>query len=306
MNLHLGMFVGVGVMAGGLYFLHREIDRIFAEEKRRSRAPFKEKLLRPPGESLRLKIEELHDEFMEQGLVLAVTTACTGGAIMVFTFQAWWMNGIVWTIISAIGFACGRHRWNKLKGLRKTLRNYRLGFDGERYVAEKLSELIGQGYRVFHDFLFDMKPGGDATNFNIDHIVVGPAGVFVLETKTYRQPNGELPEGDERHKVRGDGDALLLPGGHRQRKPLKQVRKNADELSKFLTGTSPSRVPVYPIIAMPGWYTEEEAFPDLLVLNPLRISARISRFSQSDVLPPSEVRMIADRIEAHCRNVDSA
>lgn len=293
------------MVGGGFLLLQRELNRLFAEEKRKSRTPFKEKLLRPAGESLRLRIEELHDEIMEQGLILGGTLAFTGIIIITFNFPNWRVNGIVWTMVAVVGLALLRRRWAKIKELRKELRNYRLGFDGERYVAEKLSVLIGQGYRVFHDFLFDMKPGGDATNFNIDHIVVGPAGVFVVETKAYRQPNGDFPEGDDRHRVRGDGDALLFPGGHRRRKPLEQVRRNADDLSKLLTGSSPRRVLVYPILAMPGWFTEEDAFSDLLVLNPKRIPQRISQ-RRNNVLSSGEVQVIADRIETHCRNVEGA
>lgn len=306
MNLHPGIWAGLIVVAGGYFFLHREMKRMFAEEKRRSRTPFKEKLLRPPGESLRLRIEALRDEILEQGLILAGTLTLTGLVIVLLWTPNWVANGVTWSVTSATGLACSWHRWRKIKGLRRLLRNHRLGFDGERYVAEKLSELIGQGYRVFHDFLFDMKPGGDATNFNIDHIVVGPAGVFVIETKTYRQPNGELPDGDESHKVRGDGDALLFPRGHRRGKPLVQARRNAEDLSRWLTGSSPSKVAVFPVVALPGWFTEEDAFPDVLVLNPKRIPKRLPKCRRGNGLSAEEVRIIADRIEAHCRNVDGA
>ena len=43
-------------------------------------------------------------------------------------------------------------------------------------VAGKLDPLREDGYRIFHGF-----PGGP--NWNIDHIAIGPGGLFVIETK---------------------------------------------------------------------------------------------------------------------------
>ncbi len=49
------------------------------------------------------------------------------------------------------------------------------GETGERFVAEQLEELRSAGYRCFHDIQRD--------SYNIDHVLVGPAGVFAIETK---------------------------------------------------------------------------------------------------------------------------
>lgn len=163
---------------------------MFAEEKARSRSPFKEKLLRPAGESLRLKIEEIRDEFMETGFVLA---ACYGAAF---------------------------RQWKKLKTLTNDLRNYRLGFDGERYVAEKLGALTELGYRVFHDFICDMKPGGDATDFNFDHIVIGTNGIYPV-----------IWSDDQTLQKLFIGEAMicgdLLIGDYRSANHLPHLRKQA-------------------------------------------------------------------------------
>ena len=50
------------------------------------------------------------------------------------------------------------------------------GFEAEELVGTKLAAL-GNEYLVIHDVLKDKEKG------NIDHIVVGPTGVFVIETK---------------------------------------------------------------------------------------------------------------------------
>ena len=54
------------------------------------------------------------------------------------------------------------------------------GEEGEYYVAERLKRLNREKYFVINDFLFRKRNG--YTN-QIDHLVVSPYGVFVIETK---------------------------------------------------------------------------------------------------------------------------
>ncbi len=302
----VNLLIGIVLLLGAFAFLHREMNRMFEEERARSRSPFKEKLLRPPGESLRLKIEEIREEFMEKGMVLAALLVIPSFLIILMNTPKWEMNVIIWSAVSIIGYGAAYFQWKKVKKLRENLRNYRLGFDGERYVAEKLTELSALGYRVFHDFVFDMKPGGDATTFNIDHIVVGTNGVLALETKTWRQPKAELPEGNKSHKVTASADQLQLPGGYRARRPATQAMRNADDLSKWLTGSSPHPVPVFPIVVVPGWYVTDDKTGVVPVLSGKPVAKMLQREGKRGALSDLEVRSIADRIEAHCRNVEGA
>jgi hypothetical protein len=59
-------------------------------------------------------------------------------------------------------------------------RAWRIGAIGEEHVGAILDTLIASGYHVLHD---RRRPGGRE---NIDHVVIGPTGVFVVETKHYR------------------------------------------------------------------------------------------------------------------------
>lgn len=54
------------------------------------------------------------------------------------------------------------------------------GSQGERHTARLLAPLERHGYQVFHDLAI---PGSAA---NVDHLVVGPTGVFVIDSKRYR------------------------------------------------------------------------------------------------------------------------
>ena len=73
---------------------------------------------------------------------------------------------------------------------------WRTGALGEERTAELLRPLEAQGFRVIHD---RRMPRSKA---NIDHIVIGPPGVFVVETKNYggklRVRHGEVWVGSRR------------------------------------------------------------------------------------------------------------
>ncbi len=190
--------------------------------------------------------------------------------------------------------------------LRSRLRNYRLGFDAGRYVAEKLGGLTELGYRVFHDFVFDMKPGGDATNFNFDHIVIGTNGIFLLETKGIRQPNGQMPNEQESHKVIANGDVLEFPTGIKSRKQIAQAKRNAADLSKWLTGMASTPIPVHPLLILPGWFVDDNRTSCVSVLNGKSLVKVIPKLGRKDAWTAEDVRTFSDRVEANCRNVEGA
>jgi hypothetical protein len=71
---------------------------------------------------------------------------------------------------------------------------WRRGAGGERRTARLLNPLERQGWAVLHDLAV---PGSRA---NLDHLVIGPGGVFVIDSKQYRgrlqlDPSGQLWHG---------------------------------------------------------------------------------------------------------------
>jgi hypothetical protein len=73
-------------------------------------------------------------------------------------------------------------------------RTWRRGAAGERRTARLLGRLERQGWVVLHDLAV---PGSQA---NLDHLVIGPGGVFVVDSKLYRgrlqlDPSGRLWHG---------------------------------------------------------------------------------------------------------------
>jgi hypothetical protein len=62
------------------------------------------------------------------------------------------------------------------------IENWRTGFEGERRTARVLAPLRRCGYSLLHD-LPDRRLSGRDYKGNIDHVVVSPAGVFLLDSK---------------------------------------------------------------------------------------------------------------------------
>ncbi|HUQ00499.1 MAG TPA: nuclease-related domain-containing protein [Aeromicrobium sp.] len=91
------------------------------------------------------------------------------------------------------------------------------GAHGEMRVGAKLKELEGDGVLALHDRRI---PG---TRSNIDHIAVGPSGVFVIDAKRYanadveiRRSGGFLSERVEGLYIRGRNQTKLVVAMARQ------------------------------------------------------------------------------------------
>jgi len=225
-------------------------------QRSRSKAPFRE-LRRPAGESLRHKLETL-DEQVLSGMVwlifppvLAGTVISSKSPLNAVALVMLWIPATVWTIVWA----------KRLWRLVRERANYQLGFDGERFVGEELNRLAAQGFEVYHDIPFD--------GFNIDHVLVGPPGVFAVETKTRRKPVAE--SGVKEFRVEFDGFRLLWPMGADDY-GIKQAANNARTLAQWLSDVIAEPVSVTPILTLPGWMVDRKApAKEVHVVNPKEI-----------------------------------
>lgn len=217
--------------------------------------PFTQLPLRPPGESLRLAIEKMSEDLDDHFL----TVAATGGIACVVTITAPPAQRLaVGLVMFAATALVTFWKWRKLKVLIRRLWDFRLGFMGERVVGEELNQLLASGFRVFHDIPFD--------GFNVDHVLVGPPGVYAVETKARRKPSDV--KGVEKAKVTFDGETLTYPQGYVDRRALEQARRNARTLEEWLTKACGERVIANAILTLPGWWVDRRAVGDVNVLNP--------------------------------------
>lgn len=247
------------------------------------RCPLQDKLLRPPGESLRLKIEDLNDDVAE----LVFVAVCVP-LIMVPLFFRYYLPGAFF-VIAVFSLYCV---WRAVR-LARTLGNCRLGFNGERAVGEELNQLMLDGCHVFHDFPADSK-------WNIDHIVVAPSGVYAIETKTRRKQ--KAPAGRKEYEVNYDGKALSFPHCT-DSYGLEQASTNAKWLSGFLSSAVGERVTVEPVLTLPGWFINRTAHDGISVLNPKEIRGFVIH-QRGPCLTEKQMKQIAHQLEQKCRDVE--
>jgi hypothetical protein len=108
---------------------------------------------------------------------------------------------------------------------------WRRGAAGERRTARLLDLLERRGWVVLHDLAV---PGSPA---NIDHLVIGPGGVFVVDSKQYRG------------RLRLDSSGQLWHGRYPLAPALGAVDFEADQAAQVLTDPD---VVVVPIVAVHG------------------------------------------------------
>ena len=124
--------------------------------------------------------------------------------------------------------AAVRSRHPRLGGLLLALTNAPLstrvwaqGAQGERAVAAKLDELSSDQAIALHDRRM-LRPDGRASNTNIDHLVVIPAGVWVVDAKTHqgalqvRRTGGLFSPRVETLFINGRDKSSLLDGLSKQ------------------------------------------------------------------------------------------
>lgn len=127
------------------------------------------------------------------------------------------------------------------------LQHLKLGYACELAVGQELEYLVrpkDHPYRVYHDIPFD--------GFNVDHLIISPNGVFVVETKGRAKP---INDGTKQFKVRVENNALHFPN-HVETGPLEQVRRNVTSVRNWLNSATGTDVPVGGILVLPGWYIE--------------------------------------------------
>jgi len=126
--------------------------------------------------------------------------------------------------------------------VRRQVRTLRLGRDGERVVGQFLEAFCTRGGRVFHDV-----PGD---NFNVDHVLICPQGVYAIETKTWSKP---WPTA----KVVSRDGKLQKAGFEPDRDASNQALNSARWLQALLERKTGKTFPVRPVVAIPGWSIDQ-------------------------------------------------
>ncbi len=116
-------------------------------------------------------------------------------------------TGLIFLLVPLIAFYFYLHKYRIYSG----------GWEGEKQVTKHLNSTLNDDYYLIND-LYLREGGGD-----IDHVVLAPNGVFVLETKNW---NGSITcNGDEWHRS-GKKDFSASPS--------RQVKRNAARVKRII------------------------------------------------------------------------
>jgi hypothetical protein len=107
-------------------------------------------------------------------------------------------------------------------------RAWQRGAAGERQTARLLDRLGRDGYVIFHDLAMPDSPA------NLDHLVLGPSGVFMIDSKQW---SGQVHQ---------SSDGLIWHNHYRLDRTLAIIRWEAETLGRLLG------VPVAPLVCVHG------------------------------------------------------
>ncbi len=265
----------------------------------RERAPVSEKLLRPPGERLRRRLDKL-DERTDQLLL-----GTSGLALLVLAIGFWLIPrletgapqiaGLVGTLLLFAGLA-GAGGWLLWKNLDER-RHARRALDGELAVASILEPLAAHGYHLFHDVPADSRDPDD----NLHHVVVGPSGIFAIETQTHARKKA-IP-GRKEHEIVFDGDQLVYPWGE-DTHGIVPARTKAEWLGEWIFQTVGDRIRVGAVLTFPGWWVTPFHQRDIRVSNPSQIRAQILEAAPAGNLGEQRLALIVRQLDTRCRDVE--
>lgn len=107
-------------------------------------------------------------------VLLAYFAYCLFSAFVIWTFVSdTRYSTVIWMLIALAPLVTSIAR----RSLGHLLHPWIAGLTGEREIAKQLEPLLHRGYDVIHD--------ADLGRAAVDHIVVGPSGVFAIETKAF-------------------------------------------------------------------------------------------------------------------------
>jgi Nuclease-related domain len=155
---------------------------------------------------------------------------------------------------------------------------WRRGAAGERGTARLLAPLERHGWAILHDLAV---PGSRA---NIDHLVIGPGGVFVIDSKQYRG------------RLQLDPSGRLWHGGYPLAPRLRAVSFEADQTAQVLPDPG---VVVLPIVAVHGAQVPwgKVVIDGVPVLPAKRLPSMLRELPA--VLGPERVAVLADQARIH-------
>ena len=198
-----------------------------------------ERPLQNPGQSPDEQIHSLLYNFVTGPVIVAVLVLLFTALEWLRYYRRYAPEPIVYSLVAIMIVI-----WTTIRMLVlwPQVRALKLARNGERVVAPFLDGLRERGYRVFHDVV--------GKGVKLDHVLIGPAGIFAVETKLHRKPiRGNPP-------VIFDGERIRVNGSEPKRDPILQAQRQAHWLRELLAESTGRKFDVRPVIVYPGWSVE--------------------------------------------------
>jgi hypothetical protein len=144
---------------------------------------------------------------------------------------------------------------------------------------------------VFHDV-----PLGDRMT-KVDHVLVGPAGVFAVETEARARRDGHAER-----EVTYDG-ATLCFARRRETAPLERAVALAGRVREWLAAEIGEPLPVQPVVVLPGWRVRRTDVSGIPVMAAGRIRHYFGRLRPRAGMSDALIERVAGCLEARCRGM---
>lgn len=252
----------------------------------KTRYPLEQQPLRNPGQSVDNRIQDvLVNRFI---IPFGVAVFLVGLAAYAWLWRVFPPSVASTWIVTVFALAAVAYAVRQFSVAKDEGRRLVQGRDGEVWVAQFLEANRDDSWRLINDV-----PG---SGFNVDHVLITPQGVFVIETKTYSKPeHGQA-------KVTVDGERLLFNGFERGASPITQAKAERDYIRNVLFETTGTRFLVKAVVVVPGWYVEgvgHTANSDVWVLNPKMLPAFVRKERESITL--QDIALVASRLADQAR-----
>ena len=253
------------------------------------KSPLSDNLLRGPGQTL---VDHIEDDKLDFGFKFGISMAMPVVFILFyFSLPSSQQNSNTISLMLSVFLLLFTWLLLSMRKQFRQMQKRRLGYEGEVAVAQELNQLMRRGYYIFHDLTVDDK-------FNIDHVIIGPAGVFSVETKARSKQNRKGPEAA---KVYVNGSFLQFPT-YRDTSSLDQAISQAKWLSDFLSKSVGKNVAAQPMLTLPGWMVERQRIENgVVVINPKEADKLLA--SKPDVLDNQTIQQIKYQLDQRCRNI---
>jgi hypothetical protein len=166
----------------------------------------------------------------------------------------------LWFVVECL-LLCGL-AYSRYNGSLREREEVRWCHEAKMMVDRAIAPLVPRGYIVFRDFKAD--------DMSIDHLLIGPKGVFALHTFV-RSAN--LKQGLQAvPMVSYDGRALYFPQG-KEHMIVERAGKHAEDISEWISKRVGIPIAARAIVALPGWQVKRTSAQGISVINPDQLEA---------------------------------